>query len=36
MYADPAEDPYLDQEQPDEDEEDVEDFKIRYQYQVLY
>ena len=30
VFADPGEDPYLDQEQPDEDEEDVEDFKIRY------
>ena len=29
VFADPGEDPYLDQEQPDEDEEDVEDFKIR-------
>jgi len=29
VYADPSEDPYLDPQQQDEDEEDVEDFKIR-------
>ena len=30
QFADPGEDPYLDQEQPDEDEEDLEDFRIRF------
>ena len=30
VYANPSDDPYLDQDQPDEDEEDLEDFKIRY------
>jgi len=29
VYVDPSEDPYIDQEQPDEDEDDIEDFKIR-------
>jgi len=29
VYANPSDDPYLDQDQPDEDEEDLEDFKIR-------
>jgi len=29
VYADPTEDPYIDHEQPDEDEEDLDDFKIR-------
>ena len=35
VYADPSEDPYLDPQQQDEDEEDVEDFKIRYYYQHI-
>ena len=34
VYADPSEDPYLDPQEQEEDEEDIEDFKIRFEEKI--